>query len=96
MPTETKMKNTLRIGALLFALAAGGALAQDKQSAPSAEQELAPVEKLDAQDRQAMTERNKALESQVAGLQTEVKELQDELAKAPRYFDDPTNDPLSP
>ena len=38
----------------------------------------------------------KALAAQVADLQANVKQLEAQLAKAPKYFDDPTADPLRP
>jgi hypothetical protein len=45
----------------------------------------------------AMTGDNaKALQTQVADLQSTVKALQTQLAKQPMYFDNPTANPLSP
>ena len=38
----------------------------------------------------------KALDAQVTELQKTVKALQAQLAKAPKYFDDPLADPLRP
>ena len=90
------MKNALRIGALLLALTAGGALAEDNQAAASPQQSKPVAERLDAQDRQAMIQRAKALDARIAQLQTEVSSLTHELAETPSYFDDPLSDPLRP
>ena len=38
----------------------------------------------------------KALSAQVTELQNHVKTLQAQLSKSPKYFDDPTADPLRP
>ena len=75
------MKNGLRIGALLLALTAGGALAEDKQAAASPQQSQALAKKLDPQ---------------IAQLQTELSSLMHQLAETPSYFDDPLSDPLRP
>jgi uncharacterized protein involved in exopolysaccharide biosynthesis len=42
------------------------------------------------------SDKAKALAAQVAELQANVKALEAQLAKAPKYFDDPTADPLRP
>jgi uncharacterized protein YlxW (UPF0749 family) len=58
---------------------------------------------IDAQVSEAMKtakniegEKAKALESQLAELQKQVKALGAQLEKAPKYFDDPTANPLKP
>jgi len=48
------MKTALTMGALLFALSAGGALAQDKKERATAQQATAQAKKGDAQEQQSM------------------------------------------
>ena len=48
------MKTALTMGALLFALSAGGALAQDKKEPATAQQATAQAKKGDAQEQQSM------------------------------------------
>jgi len=48
------MKTALTMGALLFALSAGGALAQDKKEPATAQQATARAKKGDAQEQQSM------------------------------------------
>jgi uncharacterized protein HemX len=104
---------------LVLALAAAGALAQDKKQMTSSQKEaVGQVKSMAMKERQAMMtechaidtkaadiqkslstmegDKAKALSAQVTELQNHVKTLQAQLAKAPKYFDDPTADPLRP
>lgn len=64
---------------------------------------MAKTKAMDAQVSEAMKtaksvegDKGKALESQLAELQKQVKALSTQLAAAPKYFDDPTANPLKP
>jgi len=64
---------------------------------------MAKTKAMDAQVSEAMKtaktvegEKGQALNAQLAELQKQVKALNSQLAKAPKYFDDPTADPLRP
>jgi hypothetical protein len=91
-----RMKTALRIGAVLFALSAGTAFAQDKKPAMTGKEAMAYAKKMDAQERQSMMEEAKKIDAQIATLQDEVKSLMHRLATQPKYFDDPLANPLRP
>jgi hypothetical protein len=101
-PREMRMKTALKIGALLFALSAGGALAQEKKptttppTTMTGQQAMTYAKKMDAQERQSMMEQAKQIDAQIAQLQTQVKSLMQRLSQQPKYFDNPTEDKLRP
>lgn len=113
------MKVAKKAVVLVLALAAGGALAQDKKQMTASQKEaVTQVKSMAMKERQAMMDQTKAIDAkaaeimksvnamegdkakalggQVADLQAQVKALQAQLAKSPKYFDDPLADPLRP
>ena len=60
------------------------------------QQAMDDAKQLNAQYRQAMVERAGSLDARIAHLETELRVVTQDLARDPKYFDDPLSDPLRP
>ena len=90
------MTSALKTTALLAPLLVGAVLAGEKSPEMTAQQAMAFAKKMDAQQRASLMQQARDIDTQIAQLQVQVKSLQTQLAKSPRYFDEPLSDPLRP